>query len=122
VTREISLTDAALEVRYTGFDAFLALIRRVRIPYSDIQSVNIGLDEVPRFPALRAGAAIPFTDIWKGRFWTRGRRWFLDFKDRRRAVVLRLRPGARFDVVAIQPDDPDALAEELRRRTSRPPA
>jgi hypothetical protein len=57
---------------------------------------------------------MPFSDHRQGRFWTGGiirgldlnieERLLLDIRDRTRAVVLRLKPGSEFDLIAF--DDP----------------
>lgn len=116
--REIAFGEDALDIRYTGLDRLIVFLRRLRVPYSRIASVEIGLEQVPRFPAWRVGTAVPFTDIWRGRFGGQGERWFMDFHDRRKAVVARLRPSSddRLTIVALQTEDPEEFAAELEAR------
>ncbi len=86
------------------------------VPYEEIESVDVGLRDAPSVWAFRVGLADPLSGTRRGRFWSRGRKYFLDLRDPRRALVLRLRRPGPFDVVAIEADDAEALAEQLRER------
>jgi hypothetical protein len=126
MAREIDLGPTALTLRYSGVHALTGLKRELRIPYERIERATLGADDVPSLFAWRVGLAEPFSRLRRGRFWSRGRKWFLDVADPRRAVVLRLRPGSEFDAVAVQADRPESLLAELLERLGRadrePPA
>ena len=106
-----------MRVRYDGLDRVLTLMDELVLPHEEIESVGVGLAPAPSpWTPLRVGLADPFTGRRRGRFWRYGMRWFLDLRDPARALVLRLRGHPRFDVVAIEHDDAERLAAELRRR------
>ena len=119
MARTIELEPDTLVLRYSGVSALARLTSEERIPYEQIRSVSVGLDEVPSALAFRVGTSTaPFADTRKGQFWWAGKRLFLDFEDPARAVVLDLK-GHRFARVAFQPDtDPEELAGKLRLRIS----
>jgi hypothetical protein len=116
--REIDVGDDVLTIRYTGLNALAGLRREVRVPYARILDVSLGADDVPSVLAWRVGLAEPLSRRRLGRFWSRGRKWFLDLADPGRAVVLRLVPGSEFDAVAIEADLPEALLAALHERIS----
>lgn len=64
--------------------------------------------------AFRIGLADVITGLRRGRFWSRGRRWFLDLRRPDRAVVLRLAPGSEFDAIAVEAEQPEALLAAVR--------
>ena len=66
----------------------------------------------------RLGTADPFTGTRKGRFWVGGKRLFLDFRHPERALVLRIKPGYDYDVVAIETDHPASLLDAIRAKIS----
>jgi hypothetical protein len=119
MARTIELEPGALVLGYSGVSAPARLTSEERIPYEQIRSVSVGLDEVPSAFAFRVGVSTaPFGTTRKGQFWWAGKRLFLDFEDPARAVVLDLK-GHRFARVAFQPDtNPEELAEKLRLRIS----
>jgi hypothetical protein len=116
VSRQIEPADDALVVRWSGLSAAAVLRRELRIPYSAIRSVSVGLDELPKALAWRVGTSTgPLGETRRGRFWVGGKRLLLDVNDRRRALVLDLE-GAEFDRVALSVDDPESLADAIRSR------
>jgi hypothetical protein len=119
VARTIDLEDDAVVIRYSGLSAPTRLTREIRIPYEQIRSVSVGLDDVPSAFAFRIGlSTAPFGSTRKGQFWWAGRRLFLDLEDPARTVVLDLK-GNKAARVAVQPDtDPEVLAEQIRTRIS----
>jgi hypothetical protein len=116
VTRQIELERDALVVRYDGLDSLLVMRREVRIPYEKLESAALGLADPPSTLSWRIGLADPITGTRRGRFWSEGTRWFLDFRHPERALTLRLRPGAEYDVVAIEVDHAESLLEAISER------
>jgi hypothetical protein len=116
--REIKLDDDALRIRYSGLTRWIVLLREVEVHYGEIESVEVGLGQTPRFN-FRVGSYVS-KRVMRGRFKADGRWWFLDVRgDRQRVVVIRTIPGSHFAVVGFEPadgEDPDALAESLRAR------
>lgn len=116
MARTIELQELAFVVRYRGLGALLRMTGELRVPYSNIRSVRVGVESLPGALAWRVGLNTWVTDTRRGIFWVGGKRLFLDLADRRRAVVLELE-GHTYDHVAIEPDtDPEHLAEQLRAR------
>ena len=74
--------------------------------------------ELPR-PKIRIGQYHRRGTLARGRFEVGGRWVFLDVRHLDRVVVLRLLPGSKFALVAVEPEadrDPAALAAEIRER------
>jgi hypothetical protein len=111
--RSVSVEAAEVVVRLTGWDAFWALNREVRIPLHAIVAVHAG-----RFDGegwRLAGTAIPFTDIRAGRFRKDGRRQFVSFGRRDPVLVVQAdrARGAPYDVVAIELQDAERVASAI---------
>jgi hypothetical protein len=119
VARTIRLEPEGVVLGYSGLAALTRARGEVRVPYEQIRSVSIGLDEVPSALALRVGlSTAPFGATRKGQFWWAGKRVFLDFEDPERAVVLELK-GHSFARVAVEPDtEAGLLAAQIRERLS----
>ena len=106
MARAIDFRDNELVVRYDGLAAAATLARELRIPYSQIESVSVGLYELPGPFAFRVGTSTaPFGDTRRGTFW----------RGRAHAVVLDLR-GHQYTRVALEADEPERLAERVRER------
>jgi hypothetical protein len=116
MARQIEVADDALRIRYRGLDRWVVLQREVAVPYAQIESVEVGLPELPK-PTVRIGSYHRRSTLARGRFKVNGRWLFLDLRHLERVVVLHLLPGARFALVGIEPDDdPAALAARIRER------
>ncbi|HET9674392.1 MAG TPA: hypothetical protein VFP31_06225 [Gaiellaceae bacterium] len=104
-------------MQYSGLDAVLAFKRELDVPYHAIEDVQVGLDDAPStWTFLRLGLSDPITGTRKGHFRTGGTRYFLDLRRPARALVLRLKPGYHADVVAIEVDHAESLADAIRAR------
>jgi hypothetical protein len=117
--RTVSVEASDVVVRLTGWDAFWALRREVRIPLDAVFAVHAG-----RFDGegwRLAGTAIPFTDIRAGRFRKDGRRQFVSFGRRDPVLVVQAdrARGAPYDVVAIELPDADGVAAAIEEARSR---
>jgi hypothetical protein len=94
-------------------------MREVTIPYHAIEDVTVGLEDPPStWTFRRLGLSDPITGTRKGRFRTGGKRYFLDLRHPERTLVLRLKPGYDFDVVAVEVDHPESLLDAVRAYTS----
>ena len=124
--RYVDVFDDRVRILFSGLHSLAVLRGEISIPYSTIEGVAVGLDEIPSPWAFRVGVSNPLTDRRQGRFWigriTRSldlnidQRLFLDINDRTRAVVLRLKPGSEFDLIAFDDPRPDELAASIRNR------
>jgi hypothetical protein len=116
VSRRIDLDDDALVVRYAGLDHAVTLTGEVRVPYTAIGAVSIGLVDPPGALALKVGLSTPpFGTTQRGRFREHGGWSFLDVTDRERTVVLDL-TGHRYRRLALTVDDPETFAASVRER------
>ena len=116
MSRRIDYEDEALVIRFDGLVALTTLTRQVRIPYTAVGSVSIGLNDPPGLLAVKIGLSMPpFGITQRGRFREHGRWSFLDVDDRERAVVLDL-TGHDFRRVVLTVDDPEAFVQKLRER------
>jgi hypothetical protein len=116
VSRRIDLDEDALVVRYAGLARAATLVGEVRVPYTAIASVSIGLTDPPGAFAFRVGLSTPpLGTTQRGRFREHGDWSFLDVDDRERAVVIDL-TGDRYRRVVLSVDDPEAFAASLRER------
>jgi hypothetical protein len=116
VSRRIDFEEDALVVRYSGLDLAAVFKREVRVPYTTVAAVSVGLTDRPSVFAGRVGlSTAPFGITQRGRFREHGRWSFLDVDDPERAVVLAL-TGHAYRRVALTVDDPEAFAEQLQRR------
>ena len=116
MARTIDLRDDELVVRYDGLAAATVLTRELRVPYSQIENVDVGLYDLPGPLTFRVGTSTaPFGDTRRGTFWRGRERWFLDLSHRARAVVLDLR-GHRYTRAALEVDEPQRLAELIREK------
>ena len=112
--RRIDLREDALVVSYTGLAAVATLTGTVRVPYTSIRFVSIGLTDPPGAFAWKIGLSTPpFGTTQRGRFREHGKWSFFDVDDRERAVVLDL-AGHEFRRVVLTVDDPETLAARLR--------
>jgi len=111
--RRVDVEGSDVVVRLTGWDAFWALGREIRIPLDAVVAVQAG-----RFDGegwRLAGTAIPFTEIRAGRFRKDGRRQFVSFGHRDSVLVVhadRVR-GAPYDVVAIEVPNAEGVAAAI---------
>ena len=115
--RAIEVGDDEVTVRLTGWTALAALRRELRIPLRSIRSVST--ERYERDGLRVGGTSVPFSDIRAGRFRRDGLKTFLSFADRGRVLALSLDravPGADYDLVAVEADDPVASAAEVERR------
>ena len=114
MSRRIDLHEDALVIDYSGLAALATLTGMVRVPYTTIRFVSVGLSDPPGALAWRIGLSTPpFGTTKRGRFREHGRWSFLDVDDRERAVVLDL-AGHEFRRVVLSVDDPETLAARLR--------
>ena len=116
MSRRIDFEEDALLIRYAGASRALILTGEVRVPYSAIASVSIGLSDPPGWLHFRIGYSTPpFGTTQRGRFREHGRWSFLDVDDRERAVDIDL-TGHAYGRVVLTVDDPEAFAKSLRER------
>jgi hypothetical protein len=116
MSRRIDFDEEALTIRFGGLDAIATATREVRVPYTAVASVSVGLTDPPGALALKLGLSTPpFGTTQRGRFRERGGWSFLDVDDRERTVILDL-TGHQFRRVGLTVDDPQSFVQRLRER------
>ena len=117
MSRRIDFEEEALVIRFDGLAGLTTLTRELRIAYTAIGSVSIGLTDPPGLLAFKIGLSMPpFGLTQRGRFREHGRWSFFDVDDRERAVVLDL-TGHEYRRLVLTVDDPDAFVQKLRGRS-----
>lgn len=118
MARSVTLLDDRVRIAWTGADAALALRTSLEVPFSTIAAVEVGLGDVPSaWTPRRIGTSNPLSKRRQGYFWSGGKSLFLDVKrDPANTLVLRLKPGSRFDVVAWDGEQSAELAPALREK------
>jgi len=111
----VELLDDRLVIHNEGLRRLLTIVGTITIRYEAVESVEVGLQEVPPWFTRRLGYNPGFGTRRAGIFWWRGRKWFLDVGDLSRALVVDLKQGAGYDAVAVSVDDPEALARAVVR-------
>jgi hypothetical protein len=113
----VELLDDRFVIHNEGWRRLLTIVGDVVVRYEAVESVEVGLGEVPRWYTWRVGYNAGIGTRRAGIFWWRGKKWFLDLSDPARALVVYLRAGAGYDAIAVSVEDPETLAAQLRART-----
>ena len=111
----IELLDDRFVIRNRGLHRLLTIVGDVTIRYEAVDSVTVGIGAVPPWFTWRVGYSPGIGSHRAGVFWWRGRKWFMDVRDRARTLVVHLKPGAGYDAIAVTLDDAELVAGELRR-------
>jgi len=114
VTPRLELLHDRFVIRNEGIRRLLTIVGSITVRYEAMESVDVGLDEAPAWFTWRVGFNAGIGSRRAGIFWWRGEKWFLDVSDLERALVVRLKPGAGYDAIALTVDEPDAVAAGLR--------
>jgi hypothetical protein len=113
----VELLDDRFVIHNEGWRRLLTIVGDVVVRYEAVESVEVGLGEVPRWYTWRVGYNAGIGTRRAGIFWWRGKKWFLDLSDPARALVVNLKAGAGYDAIAVTVDDSETVAAELRART-----
>ena len=112
---QVELLDDRLVIHNEGLRRLLTVVGTITVRYEAIESVEVGLDEVPPWFTWRVGFNPGLGARRAGIFWWRGKKWFLDVDDPARTVVIHLKPGAGYGAIAVTVDDPESVAAALRK-------
>lgn len=115
---EVGVDGAEVVVRITGLDRLWALSRGFRLPVTEVAAMD--RSALPRRRLVRwLGTYVPGL-IAAGRFG-----WFWNVTEfhvlhrAKRILVLTGAPGARYERVLLQVDDPDAVAAQVNGTSGR---
>jgi hypothetical protein len=109
----VELVDDRFVIHNEGLRRFLTIVGTITVRYEAVESVEVGLDEVPPWFTWRVGYNPGFGSRRAGVFWWRGRKWFMDIDDPARALVVHLKKGAGYDAIAVSVEGSEGLAERL---------
>jgi hypothetical protein len=112
----VELLDDRFEVHNEGLRRLLTVVGTIAARYEAVESVEVGLEQVPPWYAPRVGYNPGLGSRRAGIFWWRGKKWFLDVEDPARTLVVGLKPGAGYDAIAVTVDGPGELAAALRAK------
>jgi hypothetical protein len=114
----VELLDDRFVIRNEGVRRLLTIVGTIAVRYEAIASVDVGLADVPPWWTWRLGYNPAVGTRRAGIFWWEGEKWFLDVRDLRRTLVVRVKPGGAggYDALAVTVDGAEALAAELRAR------
>jgi hypothetical protein len=116
VTARLELLDEGFVIRNDGVRRLLTVVGTITVRYEAVASVEVGLDKAPPWYTRRIGLNPGVGSRRAGIFWWHGRKWFMDLNDLARTLVVRLKPGAGYDAIAVTVDEPGAVAAALRTR------
>jgi hypothetical protein len=113
----VELLDDRFVIHNEGIRRLLTIVGTITVRYEAVESVEVGLGEVPPWFTRRIGFNPGFGSRRAGVFWWRGKKWFLDVSDPARTIVVHLKQGAGYDAIAVTVADPETLAADLRSRS-----
>jgi hypothetical protein len=113
----VELLDDRFAIHNEGMRRLLTIVGTITVRYEAVESVEVGLGEVPSWLTRRIGFNPGLGSRRAGIFWWRGMKWFMDVSDPTRTIVVHLKQGAGYDAIAATMDDPETLAAELRSRS-----
>jgi hypothetical protein len=113
----VDLLDDRFVIRNEGARRLLTIVGTITLRYEAVESVEVGLDQVPPWLTRRIGFNPGLGSRRAGIFWWRGKKWFLDVSVPARTILIHLKQGAGYDAVAVTVTDPETLAAELRSRS-----
>lgn len=113
---DITVLDDALEIEVRGIHKLWALRSTLHIPLTDVDDIRHDPERAAQaFPGLRLpGTHIPavytagtyYQGDFRPDFWT--------VRRAERAVVIQCRPGAAYDEIVVEVDDPGATVARVR--------
>lgn len=112
----VQLLHDRFVIRNEGLRRLLTVAGSVPVRYEAVGAVRVGMSDVPPWYAWRVGYNPGVGSRRAGVFWWRGKRWFMDVSDPARTLIVDLKPGARYDAVAVTVENPQTLATEIRSR------
>ncbi len=113
---DITVTDDALEIEVRGMHKLWALKSTLRIPLADIEDVRHDPERASKaFPGLRLpGTHVPML-YTAGTFYQADfRPDFWSVRHAEQAVVIQCRPGAAYDEIIVEVDDPVGTVARVR--------
>lgn len=113
MARYIHFEDKQLVIQLTGLTSFLALKRKIEIPYENIKIATVG-DFYLRLIVFRIGTAFGF--IQHGQFWTIKNGWYFLSTNRGSNLVILDLQGHKFKRVALQMENPEEQVAAIKAR------
>ena len=112
---QVVLGDQDFSLHISGWTAVATLRRKITIPYSAVEEVQVGNFQFPWTALKRTGIAS--LGYKAGHFLIDEKKYFLFFHDENKAVMLRLK-GNEFDHIVMENENPEELANHILIRSS----
>lgn len=110
----IELADSGVHVCPDGWEVAGGLVGPFTVPYADIVDASAESSPLQIVKGLRVGLGLPKTRI--GRWYYKGEKDYLGIRGGEPAIVLTLRPSARFTRVIVSVPDPELLCARVKSR------
>jgi len=112
---QIVLDDSDLILNISGSTAITTMRRKIKIPYTSVEEVQVGNFKFPWTAIKRTG--ITTFSYKAGIFVIDGKKYFLCYHDTNKVVILDLK-GYEFDKIVIESEEPEQLANNILMRCS----
>lgn len=114
---EITFNDDSAEIDLHGAEEFLAIKKRLVIPYANIEKVDDNADQVKRYLKV-AGSAFGVDNHLYGRFTTNDGLGFFVVRKKENAFAIHLR-NEDFKVIVLEVGDNSEAIRTLRSHISK---
>ena len=113
---KLAFNDDSVEIDLQGAEEFLAIKKRLIIPYANIEKVDDNADQVQRYLKV-AGAAFGVNNHIYGRFTTNDGLGFYVVKEKKNSFAIHLR-NEIYKVIVIELADNSEAIQTLRSHIS----
>lgn len=108
--------ESAFTLKLVGLLSFLALKRKVVVPYRTIMNVNVDVFDAPAWMLRMPGTSFAPLHIYEGSFRYANEWYFLSYEGRKPVVMIETDGHGRYKYVIFEIDNSTEVASELRRR------
>ncbi|MGF9965122.1 hypothetical protein [Bacillus rhizoplanae] len=112
---QIVLDDSDLILNISGWTAVTTLRKKIKIPYTSVEEVQVGNFKFPWTAIKRTG--ITTFGYKAGLFIIDEKQYFLSYHDANKVIILSLK-GYEFDKIVIESEAPEQLANTILMRCS----
>ncbi|GAB2691450.1 hypothetical protein ACFQWB_16255 [Paenibacillus thermoaerophilus] len=114
--RELHFGETELTLRLKGLVSWLAVKRKVVMPYRTIRDVFVDEFDPPLWMLRMPGTSVPGFYVYEGSFKYGNEWYFLSFERRVPLLHIELDGHERYKYVIVQIDRPGDIAAQIRRR------
>lgn len=114
--RGIHFDNEELILILTGLTSYLALKRKIKMPFHTIENVLVDYFQAPQWMLRMPGTSISLLNIYEGSFKYANEWYFLSYERTQPLIMIELNGHEKYKYVIFQIDDPTNVAAEIRRR------